>query len=73
VYDGIKIAVGPIVRKMTLLKSTSGEMAPLKSTSGEMLADRDQQIDDGLIIIQNCTPEKQSILMLLSTPSGTCL
>ena len=44
-YDGIKKAVGPIVRKMAPLKSTSGEMAPLKSTSGEKLTDRDQQME----------------------------
>ena len=34
-YDGIKKAVGPTVRKM----------APLKSTSGEMLTDRDKQME----------------------------
>ena len=34
-YDGIKKALGPTVRKM----------APLKSTSGEMLTDRDKQME----------------------------
>ena len=34
-YDGIQKAVGPTVRKM----------APLKSTSGEMLTDRDKQME----------------------------
>ena len=34
-YDGIKKAVGPTVRKM----------APLKSISGEMLTDRDKQME----------------------------